>query len=58
VQIVRQFLIDESGATAIEYAMLLGLITLAIVGGLGDLRDSIRNMYNFMSSEVTTATNG
>lgn len=58
MQIVRQFLIDESGATAIEYAMLLGLITLAIVGALGDLRDSIRNMYNFMSSEVTTATNG
>lgn len=48
---------DESGATAIEYALILGLVTLAIVGSIHDLRGAITNMYNFVSERVIEATN-
>ena len=32
IQKIKMLLADESGATAIEYAVILGTITLAIVG--------------------------
>ena len=48
---------DESGATAIEYALILGLVTLAIVGSINDLRGAVTNMYNFVSDMVIDAAN-
>ena len=48
---------DESGATAIEYALILGLVTLAIVGSINDLRGAITDMYNVISDKVIDATN-
>lgn len=48
---------DESGATAIEYALILGLVTLVIVGSINDLRGAITDMYNFVSEKVIDATN-
>ncbi len=58
VQLFRQFLADESGATAIEYAFFLGLIAVAIVGSLNTLRGGMINMYDFVSSEVDEVING
>jgi pilus assembly protein Flp/PilA len=50
-----KFLTDESGATAIEYSLILGLVVLAIVGSIDLLSDSLSNMYLFVSSSVTGA---
>nr|WP_321360680.1 Flp family type IVb pilin [uncultured Hyphomonas sp.] len=33
-ELFRTFLGDENGATAIEYALIAGIICLAIVGGV------------------------
>ncbi len=52
-----KFLKDESGATAIEYALMLGLVVLAIVGSVELLSSSLSNMYFFVSSSVTGAVN-
>jgi len=52
------FLSDDSGATAIEYSLILGLVVLAIVGSINLLSDSLSNMYMFVSSSVTGAVNG
>ncbi|MGF1462542.1 MAG: Flp family type IVb pilin [Maricaulaceae bacterium] len=46
-----RFLNDESGATAIEYALVAGLIALGIVAGAGALGDGISNSLN----DVNTA---
>lgn len=45
------FLIDESGATAIEYALLCSLIAAFLIGGLNALGGKI----NGVMDEVTTA---
>ncbi|MDJ0607447.1 MAG: Flp family type IVb pilin [Kiloniellales bacterium] len=52
MHLFRQFLRDESGATAIEYALYLGLIAVVIVGSLNSLREGMIEMYDFVSSEV------
>jgi len=53
-----RFLTDESGATAIEYSLMLGLVVLAIVGSIELLSNSLSNMYLFVSSNVTSVVNG
>lgn len=55
---LNRFLRDESGATAIEYSLILGLVVLAIVGSIQLLSDSLSNMYLFVSSSVTGAVHG
>ncbi len=52
-----KFLKDDSGATAIEYSLMLGLVVLAIVGSIQLLSSSLTNMYFFVSSGVTSAVN-
>jgi len=54
---IRDMIVDESGATAIEYALILGLVTLAIVGSINDLSNSLGNMYDAISDKVVEATN-
>ena len=55
---LSKFLADESGATAIEYSLMLGLVVLAIVGSIQLLSDSLSNMYFFVSSSVISSVNG
>ena len=52
-----KFLKDDSGATAIEYSLMLGLVVLAIVGSVELLSSSLTNMYIFVSNSVTGAVN-
>ena len=47
-----KFLRDLSGATAIEYALMLGLVVLAVVGAFHALGDSMTDMYGYVSSSV------
>lgn len=53
-----KFLADESGATAIEYSLMLGLVVLAIVGSIQLLSNSLSDMYFFVSSSVISSVNG
>jgi len=53
-----KFLKDDSGATAIEYSLILGLVVIAIVGSVELLSSSFSNMYFFVSSSVTSALPG
>lgn len=57
-KILKAFLRDDSGATAIEYSLMLGLVVLAIVGSIELLSGSLSNMYFFVSSSVTGAVGG
>lgn len=54
---IRDMIVDESGATAIEYALILGLLTIAIVGSINGLSNSLENMYDIISDRVIEATN-
>jgi pilus assembly protein Flp/PilA len=43
---------DKIGATAIEYALIMALIMLAMVGGVANFGNSVGNMWNNISTEV------
>ena len=47
---------DVSGATAIEYGLIVSLIFLAIIGGLSLFADNETAMYSHISAVVSNAT--
>lgn len=54
---IRDMIVDESGATAIEYALILGFVTLAIVGSINDLKGAINTLYDAVAEQVDLAIN-
>jgi pilus assembly protein Flp/PilA len=46
------FVRDRSGATAIEYALIAGIICIAIVGGATTLGGTTNDSFERVSSEV------
>ncbi|CAM3279837.1 Flp family type IVb pilin [Asticcacaulis taihuensis] len=52
----KQFLADESGATAIEYGLIAGLIFLAIVTTIHHYTEATGILYNKIGDTVATAT--
>lgn len=43
---LRAFLRDTTGAAAIEYTLLAGLVALAVLVGMGSFAQSLRGMFN------------
>jgi pilus assembly protein Flp/PilA len=52
----KQFLADESGATAIEYGLIAALIAVAIIAALNALSGNLQNTFNYVGNQLTTAT--
>jgi len=53
---LKRFLHDESGATAIEYALICGLLFLAIVTALYSYGDSMGVLYKKIGDAIGGAT--
>ena len=51
----RKFLMDESGATAIEYGILASFIGLAIITGATLLGDGLNAMFSDVASKLPGA---
>lgn len=49
---IRSFLRDERGATAIEYALIAAGIAVAIVSAVNSLGDSVKALYETISTAV------
>lgn len=45
LEMIKQFVRDEEGAVAIEYALLAALIALAIVVGAGSLGTNLNDFF-------------
>lgn len=54
MNLVKRFLKDESGATAIEYGLIAALVAVVIIGALGFLGDALIAIFN----DITTALGG
>ncbi|MBC2857925.1 MULTISPECIES: Flp family type IVb pilin [Stappia] len=52
---LARFAKDESGATAIEYGLIAGLIGVAIITAVGLAGDSITAMFTRVSTELNAA---
>ncbi len=57
-KVIRTFAKDESGATAIEYGLIAALVSVAAIGALTAMGDSLSDMFNMVSSELTSAAGG
>lgn len=55
---ILEFFQDESGATAVEYALIAGLMTLAIAGAIGGLGEAVSTMFDFIASNVMQYLDG
>ena len=52
MQMIRKFLANESGATAIEYALIAAGITLAIIASVTSLGSKINGKYSSINSSL------
>ena len=55
--LLRRFVREDDGQDLVEYAMLIALIALAVVGGVGALATAINGQYqNISTSSPLTAS--
>lgn len=45
MQLIRRFLADKSGATAIEYGLIIAVLSLVIVAGVGRVANEVGSMF-------------
>ncbi len=52
-QFIRQFLRDESGATAIEYGLIAALIAVVIIGAVSAVGTNLQGTFNNIAGNVS-----
>jgi pilus assembly protein Flp/PilA len=52
MQLIKQFLSDDSGATAIEYALIAAGIALAIITAVNTLGTTLSNKFDSINSSL------
>jgi pilus assembly protein Flp/PilA len=52
---ITRFLRDEEGATAIEYGIIAGLISVVIVGVLTDIGGQLAVLFGKIKTSLTSA---
>ena len=52
---LRKFLSDDTGATAIEYGLIASLISVAIILGAGGLGSALTDLWGGNNSAITQA---
>lgn len=53
--LIRRFLRDETGATAIEYGLIVAVLSLVIVSGVGRAADAIAFLFSDTESKLVDA---
>ena len=48
-----RFVADQSGATAIEYGLIAGLISVAIIAAVTGVGTGLKNRFNAVSNNLT-----
>ena len=57
MQLIRRFLTDRNGATAIEYGLIIAVLSLVIVGGIGQAGNAISEMFSGQDRALQNAFN-
>jgi pilus assembly protein Flp/PilA len=55
INVVRRFAKDESGATAIEYALIAAGISVVIITVVNSLGSQLKSTFTKISSQLATA---
>ena len=53
--VLRRFLLEEKGATAVEYGLIVVVLSLTIIGGFGIFADRFQTM---LGTDLVETING
>ena len=53
---IINFLMDEEGATAVEYALMVALIAVVIIIAVTFLGKSVSNVFDDVGAQIDTAS--
>ncbi len=53
---LKEFWTNESGATAIEYGLIAALVSVAAIGALTAMGDSLETLFSTVSGSLDEAT--
>ncbi|MGF1621876.1 MAG: Flp family type IVb pilin [Rhodomicrobiaceae bacterium] len=56
--LVKRFIREERGASMVEYAILVGLVTAAIVATIGLMSGQINTIFTNVNTALTGAATG
>ncbi len=54
-QVLRRFVRDESGATAIEYGLIAAIIAVGLIASLQTLQGNLKDTFNAVGTAVKDA---
>lgn len=57
LRMLKKLLVSRSGATAIEYGLIVALLSLAIIGGVGGAANSLAYMWGDNNSRLNQGFN-
>lgn len=58
ITVIRRFIRDERGATAVEYGLIAALVSLAAGGLISSLGVTVQTMYQLILGWVLEAQDG
>ncbi|CCH48689.1 Flp family type IVb pilin [Pseudodesulfovibrio piezophilus] len=56
MSIIKNLIMNEEGATALEYGLLAALIALGIITAVTQLGDAVTKTFSTIATEMETAT--
>jgi len=56
--LLKKFIVDEAGATAIEYGLIAALISVAAITALTAMGGSLNTMFSTVSTALNSAIAG
>jgi len=56
IKLLRRFISDDTGATAVEYGLLVALISVAVGGVIANLGNIVLFVYNYILNNVIAAS--
>lgn len=58
LSMIRKFMKDKKGATAIEYGLIAALVSVAAIGALTTMGGELKGMFGTVSDALVTAQEG
>ncbi len=58
INILKKIRKDESGATAIDYGLIAALVSVAAIGALTAMGNSLNQMFTTVSGALSAAVGG
>jgi len=55
IGVLKELWRDENGATAVEYALIAGLMAAVLVAVIATFKDSLTNLFNTIAGKINEA---